>query len=129
MFAISFFTLALSPRSFPGTTPPPTPIFYRLVEGLDQASLLLQPSTPTERSTCEGSPNINQRGGYTLVNLVNNPDTRVVTNVGSAQGNCEGGTNPISLTVGGETTIEGSTAANVDLGVDFDGISIGGGLA
>ncbi|KAJ7620050.1 hypothetical protein FB45DRAFT_1093977 [Roridomyces roridus] len=76
-----------------------------------------------------GSPAVERADRCTLVNIVNNPDTPVTTNVGDVQKNCEGGTDPIMLTVGGATTISSTTSANVDVGVDFDGISIGGGLS
>jgi len=76
-----------------------------------------------------GSPNIEGADKCTLVNIVNNPDTPVVSNLGDVQGNCEGGTSPIMLTVGGETTVSTSTTANVDVGVDLEGLSIGGGLS
>jgi hypothetical protein len=33
------------------------------------------------------------------------------------------------LTIGGETTVSTSTTANVDVGVDLEGFSIGGGLS
>jgi len=76
-----------------------------------------------------GSPNVERADKCTLVNIVNNPDTPVVTNVGSVQGNCEGGTSPIMLTIGGETTTSSTTTASANVGVNFDGISIGGGLS
>ncbi|KAF7344113.1 hypothetical protein MVEN_01701100 [Mycena venus] len=76
-----------------------------------------------------GSPNIERADKCTLTNIVNNPDIPVVTNIGSVQANCEGGTNPITKTVGGETTTSTTTTANADVGVDFEGISIGGGLS
>ncbi|KAJ7195676.1 hypothetical protein GGX14DRAFT_376858 [Mycena pura] len=65
-----------------------------------------------------GSPNVERADKCTLVNIVNNPDTPV---------GC-GGKNPIMLTVGGETTTSTTTTANADVGVDFAGINIGGGL-
>ncbi|KAJ7195673.1 hypothetical protein GGX14DRAFT_474661 [Mycena pura] len=76
-----------------------------------------------------GSPNVERADKCTLVNIVNNPDTPVVSNVGNVQANCEGGTDPIMLTVGGSTTISSTTTANADVGVDLDGFSIGGGLS
>ncbi|KAF5351391.1 hypothetical protein D9757_012625 [Collybiopsis confluens] len=76
-----------------------------------------------------GSPNVERADRCTLINIVNNPDTRVWSVIGDPQLNCEGGTNPIQLTIGGSTTISSSTTADVDLGIDFDGISIGGGVS
>ncbi|KAF7336489.1 hypothetical protein MSAN_02303600 [Mycena sanguinolenta] len=76
-----------------------------------------------------GSPNIERADKCTLINIVNNPDIPVVTNLGDVQGNCEGGTSPIMLTIGGETTVSTTTTANADVGVDLDGFSIGGGIS
>ncbi|KAJ7490739.1 hypothetical protein FB451DRAFT_1220925 [Mycena latifolia] len=76
-----------------------------------------------------GSPNIERADKCTLINIVNNPDTPVVSNLGDVQANCEGGTSPIMLTIGGETTVSTTTTANVDVGVDLEGFSIGGGLS
>ncbi|KAK6969243.1 hypothetical protein R3P38DRAFT_3023848, partial [Favolaschia claudopus] len=75
-----------------------------------------------------GSKNVERADKCTLINIVNNPDTHLQYNVGNVQGNCEGGTNPVSLTVGGESTTETTTTASADLGIDFEGISIGGGI-
>ncbi|KAJ6548580.1 hypothetical protein B0H19DRAFT_1031833 [Mycena capillaripes] len=76
-----------------------------------------------------GSPNIERADKCTLVNIVNNPDTHVVSNLGDAQANCEGGTSPVMLTIGGETTVGTSITADVEVGVDLDVFSIGGGLS
>ncbi|KAJ6600591.1 hypothetical protein DFH09DRAFT_1021118 [Mycena vulgaris] len=76
-----------------------------------------------------GSPNIEGADKCTLVNIVNNPDTPVVSTLGDVQANCEGGTSPIMLTIGGETTVGTSVTANVDVGVELEGFNIGGGLS
>ncbi|KAJ4476195.1 hypothetical protein J3R30DRAFT_3704731 [Lentinula aciculospora] len=76
-----------------------------------------------------GSPNVENADKCTLVNIVNNPDTRVWSVVGDAQLNCGGGTQPITVAIGGSSTVSSSTNANVDLGIDFEGIKIGGGLS
>ncbi|KAK7007838.1 hypothetical protein R3P38DRAFT_3026372 [Favolaschia claudopus] len=90
-----------------------------------------QPSDNDLFASCPGGPgskNVERADKCTLINIVNNPDTHLQYNVGNVQGNCEGGTNPVSLTVGGESTTETTTTASADLGIDFAGISIGGGI-
>ncbi|KAK7065114.1 hypothetical protein R3P38DRAFT_2827957 [Favolaschia claudopus] len=76
-----------------------------------------------------GSPNIKRADKCTLVNIVNNPDTTLQYNVGNVQGNCEGGTNPVMLTIGGQTTTSTTTTASANVGINFEGINIGGGLS
>ncbi|KAJ7209169.1 hypothetical protein GGX14DRAFT_364787, partial [Mycena pura] len=76
-----------------------------------------------------GSPNIEAADRCTLINIVNNPDVRVVYNLGDPQANCEGGSSPIMLTIGGETTVSTSTTVNADVGVNVEGFSIGGGIS
>ncbi|KAK7007837.1 hypothetical protein R3P38DRAFT_2726101 [Favolaschia claudopus] len=76
-----------------------------------------------------GSPNIKRADKCTLVNIVNNPDTTLQYNVGNVQGNCEGGTNPVMLTIGGQTTTSTTTTASANVGISFEGINIGGGLS
>ncbi|KAJ3928283.1 MAG: hypothetical protein NXY57DRAFT_535412 [Lentinula lateritia] len=76
-----------------------------------------------------GSPNVENADKCTLVNIVNNPDTRVYSVVGDPQLNCGGGTEPITVAIGGSSEVSSTTTANVNLGINFAGINIGGGLS
>ena len=51
------------------------------------------------------------------------------TPLGDPQLNCGGGTEDITVTLGGSTTVTQTTTVNADLGVNVEGISIGGGVS
>ncbi|KAI0363797.1 hypothetical protein BV20DRAFT_84730 [Pilatotrama ljubarskyi] len=65
----------------------------------------------------------------TLVHIVNNPDVRKFVALGSPELNCDGGSDPITVTLGGSSTVSETTTLNADLGVDIEGIKIGGGAS
>jgi hypothetical protein len=69
--------------------------------------------------------NLGDVQGKYVLRSYDHPTTAIL----STQFSCEGGTSPIMLTVGGETTVSTSTTANVDVGVELEGINIGGGLS
>ncbi|KAF8073845.1 hypothetical protein FPV67DRAFT_1666595 [Lyophyllum atratum] len=76
-----------------------------------------------------GSPNVQRADRCTLINIVNNPDQVIFKNVGNPQLNCAGGTGPTTVTLGGSSTVSTETSVNANLGVSFEGISIGGGIS
>ncbi|KAJ7869402.1 hypothetical protein B0H13DRAFT_1724438 [Mycena leptocephala] len=117
MLAVSFVVFALLGHAISA------PAFIPRDDSPSETDLLL--SCPG----AAGSPNIEGADTCTLNDITNNPDTHVVSTLGDVQANCEGGTNPIMLTIGGETTVGTTTTANLDVGVDFKGFSIGGGLS
>ena len=49
--------------------------------------------------------------------------------LGDPQLNCGGGTDPIQVTLTGETDVSQTTTVSVDLGIDIEGLSIGGGVS
>ncbi|KAK6969242.1 hypothetical protein R3P38DRAFT_3023846 [Favolaschia claudopus] len=73
-----------------------------------------------------GSPNIKRADKCTLVNIVNNPDTTLQYNVGNVQGKWN---KSVMLTIGGQTTTSTTTTASANVGINFEGINIGGGLS
>ncbi|KAG6840557.1 hypothetical protein C0991_005831 [Blastosporella zonata] len=42
---------------------------------------------------------------------------------------CAGGTTPTSVTLGGSTSVSTTTSVNMNFGISFEGISIGGGMS
>ncbi|KAG6913703.1 hypothetical protein DXG01_004803, partial [Tephrocybe rancida] len=76
-----------------------------------------------------GSPNVQRADRCTLVNIVNNPDNVVFRNIGSPELNCAGGTTPTTVTIGGVTSVSTTTSVDVNMGISFEGISIGGGMS
>ncbi|KAG6828574.1 hypothetical protein H0H92_007504 [Tricholoma furcatifolium] len=76
-----------------------------------------------------GSPNVQRADKCTLVNIQNNPDKIIFTNVGSPQLNCAGGTTPTMVTLGGSTSVSTTTTSDVNFGISFGGISLGGGMS
>ncbi|KAI0693384.1 hypothetical protein C8T65DRAFT_720872 [Cerioporus squamosus] len=76
-----------------------------------------------------GSPNVENADKCTLINIVDNPDVRLWTILGDPQLNCGGATEDIMVTIGGETTVTQTTTVNADLGIDLEGISVGGGVS
>ncbi|KAJ7432363.1 hypothetical protein B0H11DRAFT_1940689 [Mycena galericulata] len=76
-----------------------------------------------------GTPNVERADKCTLINIVNNPDVQNFFNVGNPFLNCDGGTDPLTVMLGGSTTVDTSTAVNADIGVDIEGISLGGGVS
>ncbi|TBU43154.1 hypothetical protein BD309DRAFT_991203 [Dichomitus squalens] len=91
-----------------------------------------QPSDADLLASCPGGPGssvVEKADRCTLINIANNPYIRVWNVLGDPQLNCGGGTEDIVVTLGGSTTVEQTTEVNADLGVDLDGISIGGGVS
>ncbi|KAK7691081.1 hypothetical protein QCA50_006184 [Cerrena zonata] len=76
-----------------------------------------------------GSPNIRRADRCTLHDVVTNPDKRIWSNVNAPQLNCDGGTQPRTFMIGGETTHTTTITSDVNLGISFEGISIGGGIS
>jgi len=77
----------------------------------------------------KGSPNVQRADKCTLTNIVNNPDKIIFKNLGSPQLNCAGGTTATSVTLGGSTSVSETTSVDVNMGISFEGISIGGGIS
>ncbi|KAI0824331.1 hypothetical protein BC628DRAFT_1322666 [Trametes gibbosa] len=60
--------------------------------------------------------------------LTVNPDVRKWAVVGDPQLNCGGGSDPVTVELGGEHTVSQTLSVNANFGVDIEGISIGGGV-
>ncbi|KAI0755495.1 hypothetical protein C8Q74DRAFT_309634 [Fomes fomentarius] len=107
------------------------------VEALDEASGRLvrredKLSNQDLLASCPGAPgssNVRRADRCTLINIVNNRDRRIWTVLGDPQLNCGGATDDITVTLGGEQTVSETTTINANFGIDFDGISIGGGVS
>ncbi|OSC97285.1 hypothetical protein PYCCODRAFT_1419817 [Trametes coccinea BRFM310] len=83
-------------------------------------------------NSCPGGPGsdkLERADRCTLVNIVNNPNVRKFEVLGDPQLNCGGGTDPVTVTLGGSTTITTSQTLDANIGVDVEGISIGGGAS
>ncbi|KAH9939341.1 uncharacterized protein BXZ73DRAFT_43854 [Epithele typhae] len=76
-----------------------------------------------------GSPNVEHADTCNLVNIVNNPNKRVFKALGDPQLNCGGGTDAVSVSLGGETSVSQTVTADANVGIDIEGISIGGGVS
>jgi len=77
-----------------------------------------------------GSPNVENADTCTLVNTVNNSNVVNFYNIGDPFLNCDGGTGPLTVMLGGSSTVDTSTTTDANIGVDLPfGISIGGGVS
>ncbi|KAH9939359.1 uncharacterized protein BXZ73DRAFT_43722 [Epithele typhae] len=76
-----------------------------------------------------GSPNVENADTCKLVNIVNNANTRVFKALGNPQLNCGGGSDAVTVTLGGSTEVSQTVTASVDVGIDIEGISVGGGVS
>ncbi|KAH9920887.1 uncharacterized protein BXZ73DRAFT_91898 [Epithele typhae] len=96
--------------------------------------LSLREDAPTDSdllASCPGGPgssNIERADRCTLINIVNNPDTRIYKALGDPQLNCGGGTDDVTVTLGGETSVSQTVSVSANLGFNIEGISVGGGL-
>ncbi|KAI0663678.1 hypothetical protein C8Q70DRAFT_1042359 [Cubamyces menziesii] len=83
-------------------------------------------------NSCPGGPGsdkLERADRCTLVNVVNNPNVRTFVVLGDPQLNCGGATDPVTVQLGGQQTVSQSTTLNANIGVDIEGISIGGGAS
>ncbi|KAK7676960.1 hypothetical protein QCA50_020078 [Cerrena zonata] len=115
MLAATFVLFSLLGQSFA------FPNFLRDDVSVNDQDLLL--SCPG----AAGSPNIRRADKCTLINTVINPDERVWSVVSDPQLNCGGGTQPITVTVGGSKTSSVSYTASATFNLNIEGIDIGGG--
>ncbi|RPD60802.1 hypothetical protein L226DRAFT_459809 [Lentinus tigrinus ALCF2SS1-7] len=125
MFAGAFFALSLLSSTLALTTGLALPRggFVPRDDGPGNQDLLAScPGGP-------GSPNVRKADRCTLVNTVNNADVRLWSVLGDPQLNCGGSSEDITVTLGGETTVSQTTTVNADFGIDFEGLSIGGGVS
>ncbi|KAI0742683.1 hypothetical protein C8Q80DRAFT_1356330 [Daedaleopsis nitida] len=76
-----------------------------------------------------GSPHVSRADRCTLINIKNNADKRVWKVLGDPQLNCKGSTEPITVSLGGETTVSQTTEINANFGIAAEGLSIGGGIS
>ncbi|KAI0628305.1 hypothetical protein C8Q77DRAFT_1244792 [Trametes polyzona] len=58
-----------------------------------------------------------------------NPNVRKWAVVGDPQLNCGGGSDPITVELGGEHTVSQTVSVDANFGVNIDGLSIGGGVS
>ncbi|EIW52228.1 uncharacterized protein TRAVEDRAFT_136133 [Trametes versicolor FP-101664 SS1] len=97
-------------------------------------TLLSRDDSPADQdllASCPGGPgssNIAHADRCTLINIVNNPDVRLFSILGDPQLNCGGSSDDITVTLGGESTVGSETTVNANFGIDFEGISVGGGI-
>ncbi|KAI0328328.1 hypothetical protein GY45DRAFT_1338209 [Cubamyces sp. BRFM 1775] len=83
-------------------------------------------------NSCPGGPGsdkLERADRCTLVNIVNNPNVRTFVVLGDPQLNCGGATDPVTVQLGGEQTVSQSTTLDANIGVDIEGLSIGGGAS
>ncbi|KAH9939355.1 uncharacterized protein BXZ73DRAFT_43795 [Epithele typhae] len=83
-------------------------------------------------ASCPGGPgssNVERADRCTLINIVNNPDTRVYKALGDPQLNCGGGTDEVKVTLGGSTEVSQTVTVSANLGINVEGISVGGGIS
>ncbi|KAI0773020.1 hypothetical protein BD413DRAFT_611952 [Trametes elegans] len=83
-------------------------------------------------NSCPGGPGSDKfehADRCTLTNVVDNPNTRQFAVLGDPQLNCGGGTDPITVTLGGSHTVTQTNTVNADVGLDIDGLKIGGGAS
>ncbi|KAF8180344.1 hypothetical protein K438DRAFT_1725603 [Mycena galopus ATCC 62051] len=76
-----------------------------------------------------GSPNVERADKCTLINIVNNPQVQNFQNVGNPFLNCDGGTDPVTVMLGGSSTADTSTTVNANIGVNIGDVSLGGGVS
>ncbi|KAI0632433.1 hypothetical protein C8Q77DRAFT_1125696 [Trametes polyzona] len=76
-----------------------------------------------------GSAHLERADRCTLHKPLTNPNVRKFVVVGNPQLNCGGGTDPVTVTLGGETSISETTTINVDIGIEIEALKIGGGIS
>ncbi|EIW52213.1 uncharacterized protein TRAVEDRAFT_75286 [Trametes versicolor FP-101664 SS1] len=127
MFARSFFILSVLSSTFALYTN-----YYP--RGYD-AALGARADSPADQdllNSCPGGPGssaVEHADKCTLVNIVNNPNTRTFTVLGDPQLNCGGATDPVTVTLGGQQTITETTTVDANIGVSLEGVTIGGGAS
>ncbi|KAI0668059.1 hypothetical protein C8Q78DRAFT_1081463 [Trametes maxima] len=98
-------------------------------------SLVVRDSAPNDSdllSSCPGGPgasNLKRADRCTLINIVDNPNARTFEVLGDPQLNCGGATDPVTVELGGETTVGQTTSVNANVGFEVGGLSIGGGAS
>ncbi|OJT01646.1 hypothetical protein TRAPUB_7904 [Trametes pubescens] len=83
-------------------------------------------------NSCPGGPGsskFEKADRCTLDGPVDIPDVRHFVALGQPQLNCGGGTDPITVTLGGEKTVSTTTTVDASVGFDIDGLTIGGGAS
>ncbi|KAK7682067.1 hypothetical protein QCA50_015031 [Cerrena zonata] len=76
-----------------------------------------------------GSPNVERADRCTLIDIKNNPDIRLWAILGDPQLNCGGGTQPVTITIGGSQTVTTGYSVDANIGINIEGIQIGGGAS
>ncbi|ETW79489.1 hypothetical protein HETIRDRAFT_452658 [Heterobasidion irregulare TC 32-1] len=110
-------------------------LFAILLSGADAVPLAIRDSSPSDAdlfASCPGgvgSHNIEKADRCTLLTPTTNPDKRIFTVVGNPEQNCDGGTNPVTVTIGGSTTVSTTNTVDGGAGINIDGIKIGGGFS
>ncbi|KAI0829870.1 hypothetical protein BC628DRAFT_1078127 [Trametes gibbosa] len=74
-------------------------------------------------------PSIPFADSCTLINIQNNPDSRLIAVLGDPQFNCGGGSDGITVQLGGPSTLSLSSSFTESTNVNLGGLGIGGGLA
>ncbi|KAH9850871.1 hypothetical protein C2E23DRAFT_733873 [Lenzites betulinus] len=122
MFPRSFFVLSILSSAFALYTYPRGTLETREDSPSDQDLLSSCPGGP-------GSPNVKKADKCTLINIVNNPNTRTFAVLGDPQLNCGGATDPVTVTLGGQQTVTQTTTVDANVGVSLEGVTIGGGAS
>ncbi|KAI0628273.1 hypothetical protein C8Q77DRAFT_1220937 [Trametes polyzona] len=122
MFARSFIILSVLSTAFALYTYPRGTLESRDDSPSDQDLLNSCPGGP-------GSKKVERADRCTLINIKNNPNTRTFVVLGDPQLNCGGAKDPVTVTLGGEQTVSQTTTVDANIGVDLDGITIGGGAS
>ncbi|OJT01647.1 hypothetical protein TRAPUB_7905 [Trametes pubescens] len=76
-----------------------------------------------------GSSKFESADRCTLDSPIAGPNVRKFVVVGDPQLNCGGGTEPVTLMVGGSTEVSQTTTVDANVGIAIDGLSIGGGVS
>ncbi|KAI0827658.1 hypothetical protein BC628DRAFT_1409594 [Trametes gibbosa] len=82
-------------------------------------------------ASCPGGPGtkkLERADRCTLEDPVTIPNVRKFTVIGNPQLNCDGGSEAISVQLGGQTTITQTTTVSADVGFEVDELKIGGGV-
>ncbi|KAI0668052.1 hypothetical protein C8Q78DRAFT_269200 [Trametes maxima] len=97
--------------------------------------LVIREDAPSDQdllNSCPGGPgssNVEKADRCTLINIKENPNTRTFVVLGDPQLNCGGATDNVTVQLGGSQTVTQTTSVNADLGIDIEGIKIGGGAS
>ncbi|KAI0643541.1 hypothetical protein C8Q79DRAFT_928648 [Trametes meyenii] len=98
-------------------------------------SLVVRDAAPSDADllkSCPGGPGadgLKRADKCTLINVVQNANTRDFVVLGDPQLNCGGASDEITVALGGETTISETTTVNAELGFNTGGLNIGGGAS